>query len=177
MTSSSNPDIESKLRRIERYSSLIRAIASAIIVPIAILVLVVCASPFVSHSQLTYFGVKLPVSELTATGRVILSGLALVSGAVVITALVHLRRLMDNYSRREIFTADSARQLRKLGVSCMVWGVVKAAWGFMPLLVLAQRGQPVRIESDTIMIGFVIVLLSWFAEMAAELRAEADLTI
>ena len=101
----------------------------------------------------------------------------LITGAVGIKALYHLRRLLDNYSRREIFTADSARQLRNFGVSCMLWGIVKLAWAFLPLLALANRGVPVRVSGDTFMIGFVIVLLSWFAEMAASIREENDLTI
>jgi hypothetical protein len=106
--------------------------------------------------------------------------LVLLSGAAVWKALAHLRRLLDNYSRREIFTADSARQIRSFGISCMLWVIVKVAWAFVPLLVLSNRPASVVLTSDPLAVGFVgavIVVISWFAEMATTLREENDLTI
>lgn len=178
MNTTSNPEIETKLRRIERISSISRTICSALTVPVGILALVATGAAFISHdSTVDYFGQTVALGDLTPGGRVILAVVILVTGAVAIKALWHLRHLLGNYSRREIFTADSARQLRNFGVSCMLWGIVKFAWAFLPLMVLVQRQQPIRVSGDTFMIGFVIVLLSWFAEMAATLREENDLTI
>jgi hypothetical protein len=174
----SNPEIETKLRRIERISSISRTICSALTVAVGIFALVATGAAFVSHdSKIDYLGQTIALGDLTTGGRVILATVILVTGAVAIKALFHLRNLLGNYSRREIFTADSARQLRNFGVSCMLWGIVKFAWAFLPLMALVQRQQPIRVSGDTFMIGFVIVLLSWFAEMAATLREENDLTI
>jgi hypothetical protein len=178
MNSSSNPEIEIKLRRIQRISSICRTICAALTVLFGVLTLLVIGAAFVStDGKIDYFGQSIALADLTPRGRVILAVVALASGAVVIKALYHLRRLLGNYSRREIFTADSARQLRNFGASCMLWGIMKLAWAFLPLMVLAQRQQPVRVTGDAFTIGFIIVLLSWFAEMAATLREENDLTI
>lgn len=178
MNSPTNPAIETKIRRIERISSISRTICSALTVPVGILAVVATGAAFMSHdSKVDYFGQTVALGDLTASGRVILAAVILATGAVAIKALWHLRQLLGNYSRREIFTSDSARQLRNFGVSCMLWGIVKIAWAFLPLMVFVERQQPIRISGDTFIIGFVIVLLSWFAEMAAELRAENDLTI
>lgn len=173
-----NPQIETKLRRIERISSVLRGVCAALIVPVGVLAcFTLTAVWFTQGARLEYFGQSFAIADLTAAGRVMVSVLALASGAVVIKALVHLRGLLGNYARREIFTADSARQLRNFGVSCMLWGLLKLGWAFLPLMAFAQRHDPIRVEGDALMIGFVIVLLSWFAEMAAELREENDLTI
>lgn len=173
-----NPATETKLRRIERFSSLLRGVCAALTVPTAALSLFLAGAVWLSRNgHLQYLDQSIAMDDLTNAGRVIVSALALASGAVVITALVQLRRLLGNYARREIFTADSARQLRNFGVSCMLWGILKVGWAFLPLVTLSHGAQPVRLQSDTIMIGLALVLLSWFAEMAAELREENDLTI
>ena len=79
--------------------------------------------------------------------------------------------------RREIFTTDSARQIRQFGICCMLWGLVKVAWAFLPLLITAHRLSAYSTSIDPILIGAVIVGTSWIAEMAAALREENELTI
>ncbi len=177
-SNSSNPEIECKLRRIERISDFARVICGILIVPAGLLALVVAGSVFLSiDANLTYSDQSVAVADLSAAGRVMVAVLALASGTVQIKALIHLRGLLGNYARREIFTADSARQLRNFGVSCMMWALLKLGWGFLPLFAFTHREQPVQLSGDTFVIGFIIVLLSWFAEMAATLREENDLTI
>jgi hypothetical protein len=178
MNSSANPVIETKLRRIERVSTILRAVCGALIVPTVVLTVAVVVMSFISaDANLSYYGQTIPMKDLSGSGRVIVALLALASGAIGVKALWHLRRLAHNYSRREIFTADSARQLRSFGISCMLWGIAKVAWAFLPLMAFTHRGQPVHVSGDTFVLGCIIVLLSWFAEMAASIREENELTI
>jgi hypothetical protein len=84
---------------------------------------------------------------------------------------------MDNYSRREIFTAGSAQQIRRFGVTCILWGALKVAWAFLPLALLKDPPRSFVVSVDALVIGAVVVGISWFAEMATNLREENDLTI
>lgn len=173
-----NPQTECKISQIEKNSARLRVFCTVLLVPAIILPVALAVSAFVVHgSTINYFGQTVAVADLTPGGRFALAILSLLSGAVLVKALLHLRRLLSNYAQREIFTADSARQVRHFGVSCVLWGFLKIAWAFLPLMVQGQSVSSVRLSGDTILLGGIIVVLSRFAEMAAELREENDLTI
>jgi hypothetical protein len=173
-----NPQTESKISRIEKYSARLRVFCTALLVPAAVLPVALAVAAFVVHgSTINYFGQTIPLADLTTGGRAALAILSLLSGVVLVKALLHLRRLLCNYAKREIFTADSARQVRHFGESCMLWGLLKIAWAFLPLMVRGQSVSSIQLSGDTILLGGIIVVLSWFAEMAAELREENELTI
>ena len=128
-----NKQIESKLRRIERISILLRGICTALLVPVGIVAVV--AAIAVAAGRLTsvnFFGLTVTVADLSSGGRILIAVLGLLTGAVIVKALCHLRHLANNYSRREIFTTDSAQQMRQFGISCMLWGAMKFAWAFCP---------------------------------------------
>lgn len=172
-----NPHLENKIRRIEKVSRLLRGICTAVIVPVGIAAVVASVSAFTGRlTHLTYFNQTISTADLEPFGRGVLAIIVLITGAVLIKALFHLRRLLSNYARREIFTGESARLIRSLGLTCILWGVVKIAWALVPLF-QPQAPRLVSINFDTMLIGALIVAVSWFAEMAAELREENDLTI
>ncbi|HWA28402.1 MAG TPA: hypothetical protein VG734_22320 [Lacunisphaera sp.] len=173
-----NPSNETRLRKIERASTLIRTAISALYVPVAIITVASTVAVVAGWSaHISYEGQVFIPSALPLSSRLILALAVLAAGAVAAKGLFHLRRLAGNYTRREIFTTDSARQIRDFGVSCMLWGVVKVVWAFLPLLVSVHRMSVYSTSIDPILMGAVIVGISWFAEMAAALREENELTI
>jgi len=173
-----NTPTETKLRQIERASSLLRVACSGLFALVAIIALVVTVAVFAGRAtSVNYFSQTFVIAELGLRGRLILAATGIATALVLLKAVYHLRRLLGNYSRREIFTADSARQIRQFGVSCMFWGLIKAVWAYLPLAVSTNPPRSFGLTIDSIVIGAVIVGISWFAEMAAALREENDLTI
>jgi hypothetical protein len=169
---------EAKLRRIEQTSILLRAACTglaALVVIIALVAIVVALAgrmTSVNDGSQTFV-----IAQLGRPARFILGLVAVVTAGVILNALYHLRRLLDNYSRREIFTAGSARQIHRFGLSCILWGMLKVVWAFLPLLLLKNPPRSFAGSADALVIGAIIVGISWFAEMAASLREESDLTI
>lgn len=172
-----NPEIEQKLRKIERYSNLLRALCWALFVPVIVLPLAATTSILAGWTaHIAYDGQTFVPSEMALSSRLLLAVVMMATGAVAIKGLSHLRRLLGNYSRREIFTSDSARQIRQFGITCVLWSFVKLAGALVPLA-MVHGPHSVSFSGDTFFIGLVIIGLSWFAEMAAALREENDLTI
>lgn len=173
-----NPSAEMNLRKIERYSSLLRVVCTTLYVPVGVITAAATVSILAGWTaHISYHGQTFVPSEMALSSRLILAAVGIITGAVLVKALHHLRRLACNYMRREIFTADSAQQIRQFGYACMLWGVVKLVWVFLPLLIPADRITAYNASVDPILIGAVIVGLSWFAEMASALREENDLTV
>jgi len=169
---------ETTLRKIERASSVLRAVTTAVHVPVVILGIVATVAILSgSSAHISYLGQDFVPSELLLEPRLVLAVVVVATAFVMLKALRHLRQLAGNYMRREIFTADSARQIRQFGLSCVLWGLIKLAWAFLPLLILAKHGPVYTAASDSILMGAVIIGISWFAEMAAALREENDLTV
>jgi hypothetical protein len=51
-------------------------------------------------------------------------------------------------------------------------------WAFVPRLVLAHSPDTIHAEGGAqIVHGLIIVAISWFMEMAAEMREENELTV
>jgi hypothetical protein len=178
MKTSTNPQLESKFRRIEQSSVLLKRICTGLLVVVSALVIVAVVSAIAGRlTSVNYSGQTIPLANLTARGRAIVAIVMVMTGAVLVKALQHMRRLLGNYSRREIFTSESALQIRQLGISCILWGVVKAVWSFLPMIVLSDGPASVHISVDTLAIGAAIMAISRLAEMAATIREENDLTI
>ena len=94
--------------------------------------------------------------------------------------LYHLYRLLGNYSRGEIFTKGSAEQIRQWGLAWTLLGVVKFAIRFLPRVVSIPSNMPLSEGLDgldEVVSGLIIVAISWFMEMAAEMREENELTV
>lgn len=169
---------ETNLRRIQTASSVLRRICTVLLVAMSIFTVAAIVSMATGHlTSVTFPGETIPYAKLTSVGRIVIGFFALLGAALVIKGLYHLRRLLNNYSQRQIFTIESARQIRHFGFTCAVWGALKFAGAFLPAILLADSSRLFPAEADTLLIGAVIVVISWFAEMAAVLREENDLTI
>jgi hypothetical protein len=58
----------------------------------------------------------------------------------------------------------------------VAWGIVKLGWLLMPL-VMANSQRWGSVDFSTLVNGLIIVAISWFMEMAAEMREENELTV
>ena len=173
-----NTSNESKLQKIERASNIMRGVSHALFVPVIIIGIAATISILAGWSaHIDYLGQSYVPSGMALQPRVILAVVVIGTAGVLLKALYHLRKLGGNYARREIFTADSARHVRQIGISCVLWGVVKLVWTFLPLALSAHQPPVYNASTDSILMGVIIIGLSWFAEMAAALREENDLTI
>ena len=106
--------------------------------------------------------------------------------------IFHLCRLFDCYARGEIFTAESVRQIRAIGISVFlfiwvwVYQVIARAVLDVPGAVSdgsasglsvpgASFGTPDPIGA--VLTGTMIVLISWIMDVGREMREDQDLTV
>ena len=59
------------------------------------------------------------------------------SGAMFLF-VYYLHCLLGNYSRNEIFTSSSASLIRRWGFACILWGIMKFLFIFLPGVVPSQ---------------------------------------
>jgi hypothetical protein len=173
-----NMNTDRKLQRIERISVLLRAACTGLLVLIGIVAGVALAAMLAGRVTSVKNGSEtFIIADLSLRSRFVLIGACVAAAAVLVKGLYHLRRLLNNYSRRQIFTVDSARQIRQFGISCILWGVVKTIWAILPLLILPNPPHSFPLTLDSVIIGFVVIGISWFTQMATELREENELTV
>ena len=173
-----NANAEMKLQRLQHASRVLRAGCSGLFTLVIVGTVVATVAVIAGRAtSVTYYSQSIEIAGLTLRSRLILAAAGIITAFVILKALHHLRRLLANYSRREIFTADSARQIRQFGISCVLWGAVKILWAVLPLVISPNPPRSFGVTVDAIIIGAVIIGISWFAEIATSLREENDLTI
>jgi hypothetical protein len=123
-----------------------------------------------------YNGVAFNVYDLTDRDRVMAGIFFALSWGVMFNCGYQLHRLLGNYSRGEVFTTVSAGLIRKCGMACVLWGVMNFGWRLVPLIITSTYKNPGEGLSQVV-IGLVIVVISWFMEMAAEMREEQELIV
>jgi hypothetical protein len=173
-----NPQIESKIRRIEKTSAWLRAGCTFFLILTPVFFLFITTVLMLGRAgNFQFYDRSIPITELTTQARAVLAVLCGLTAAATIKGLYHIRRLLDNYSRREIFTFDSAAQIRQLGYTGLFWAGLKTAWAFMPLFILKPSSATIMLPFDSFAVALVVIVISWFTEMAAGLREENELTI
>jgi hypothetical protein len=103
-------------------------------------------------------------------------GLVAVTAGLLFKCGYHLYRLLGNYSRGEIFTAGSVEQIRQWGIACVLFGTAKFGALFVPFAGAREymsSGQGL----GSVVNGLIIVGISWFMAMAAEMREEQELIV
>ena len=96
--------------------------------------------------------------------------------AVGLKGFYHAYRLFGNYGRGEVFTAESARHIRQLGITVLLWFGTNILWA-STATALEPAPMSIQFQSDALVTGPIIIVISWFMEMAAEMREENELTI
>jgi hypothetical protein len=181
------PENEARLARIKKISWILRWLCKAF--------LVLCVFGFLKSARFlatsrcqisgvvhciyiqSFNGVTYNVSDLTGRDRVVLSVILTLSWGVIFNCGYQLHRLLDNYSRGEVFTTESAGQIRNWGIACVLWGVLDLGWTLMPHMLVNARNEQPGGGLSLVGNGLVIVAISWFMEMAAEMREEQELII
>lgn len=180
-----NRSIEARLDRVKRTSRSARRACYLLMVLVALAALVGLAATLTIPETLTcdFGGVRQPCRELPP-GAVVLTTVALLGGlALVWAALYRLARLFGNYSRGEIFTRGSVREIRWLGYVAVAYAVFELALFVAALAVFAGAGDEgqtnLRFELPIgpVVIASLLLLLSWVMDVGAEMREENELTV
>jgi hypothetical protein len=186
------PENEARLRKIRLVSSILRGVCKLVLGLIVLEgVRIEQKILFPGKVLLGVYGTLgfwFPVAPLTARGRVVVGLLAAVMVAIIFKCVYHLHRLLGYYARGEVFTGDSVWQLRQWGWMCALWGVMKITWPLIERAIALHQPsalgtivlhQPSALvfPGDMVVTGLGIVAISWFMEMAAEMREENELTV
>ena len=177
------PENEARLKKIQGISRILRAVCTAFLVLTAINGLV----------MLTYISF---VHGATMRSRILGAAHFTVPWAGMFLCLYYLLRLLGNYSRGEIFTRNSAMQIRRWGLVCVLWGALQFVQIYVPWAVWAhpapipasdRQSYGVEVKDHLVewqrygggrmVNGLIIVAISWFMAMAAEMKEENELTV
>ena len=174
------PETEKRLEKIKRISNFLRVICKVLLAVMTCVFLTAMVLILTGRGTLSLFEntVYLPLAPVTYLDRLILAVMTAFTMMVFLKGLYHLHRLFGNYGRGDIFTTNSAAQIRQLGITALLSAGVQFLWGFA-VVALTQGPPPISFQfhSDCLVIGPVVIVISWFMEMAAETREENELTI
>ena len=178
------PENEARLDRIRKISRVLQAVCTLYILFCVLLFVNSVTGPIFRHGPnwgigilwQGYNGVQFKVFDLTVRDRVLAAILFTLTCGFALLCGLQLFRLLGYYSRGEIFTRQSAGQIRRWGIACVALGIVKFVYSFVPL-VIANSRRTQGPDLSLIVNGLIIVAISWFMEMAAEMREENELTV
>lgn len=169
-------EMQMKLRRIERVSTVFRVICDGLLALATLIGLsaVICVTFGVGG--INFDGHKFSTAGLTFIHRLILGFVTAAVWAILFKCFYHLRRLFRMYSRGEVFARESVNQLRQFGFASLLWGVMGFVWR-VSLALSTHPTQTVSFSGESFAIGIVVVVIAWFMDMAVDLREENELTI
>ena len=128
-------------------------------------------------------GVLAPCGELSSQARTFLVVAVIGSVALALTGLYRLAQLFGNYSRGEIFTRGSVREIRLLSYVAVAYVVFQFVL-FVAMLSLNAGGAnewPSELRFDLplgpALVATLLSLLAWVMDVGAELREENELTV
>jgi len=173
------PETEKRLKKIKRMSNVLRVVCQVGMVILTCVFLVAMVAILIGRGSICFAdNCSLPLAPLTVPARLVLAVVSAFGIAVGFKGFYHLYRLLGNYGRGDIFTTDSAVQIRRLGITVLLWYGACILWAFTAVA-LSPTTLPfsVQFHSDSLVIGPIIIVISWFMEMAAEMREENELTI
>ncbi|MHB8388755.1 MAG: DUF2975 domain-containing protein [Acidobacteriaceae bacterium] len=170
------PEVQAKLQKIKKVSTLLRAICKVLLALITFTGLGAVVSVIFGVGGINYNNVIFETAGLPIGHRLFLGVVTALAFGVLFKCVYHLHRLFGNYSRGEIFTRESVGQLRQFGIACLLWGVVGFLW-ISSLAISSHPSKTFQGHADSLGIGVVIIVIAWFMDMAVDLREENDLTI
>ena len=172
------PETERKLQRIKRISNILRGICKGLLAVLICVFLVSMIVIFIGRGTLSILDDFVPLDPLALPSRLVLAGIVALAMAINFKGLYHLHRLFGNYGRGDIFTTESAAQIRQLGITVLLWAAVTFLWTCIAAAVTQSHlPNSFQFHSDSLFTGPVIIVISWFMEMAAEMREENELTV
>ncbi|EAR56813.1 hypothetical protein SKA34_05015 [Photobacterium sp. SKA34] len=123
---------------------------------------------------------------LTLTTRLIATLTSLIYCSIIMYALTKLIRLFRNYENNNIFTLENATIYQKLGYSIFYWVGGSVFYQAIMTLVLSFNNPPgqrmiafsfVGVDFITIIMGLIVLIISWVMKEAYILADEQHLTI
>ena len=176
------PENQLRLRKITRVSTALRWVCTGVIAALSVELFVVTIMLVLGRGgDVSFHRLSFHVTDLPVLRRLQLLGMVGSSSFFLIACIDHLRRLFGNYSRGEIFTGDSARHIRRMGIFYLVWScvnVVSVPWAVLAALAMNPPDvYRVDVNFGAIAVGLCVIVISWFMDMAVDLREENELTI
>jgi hypothetical protein len=180
-----NPHTEARLEKVKRMSRSARRVCFLLMVLTALAALAMTAGRLSAPELFTceIGGVRQACSELPAEGVTFAVVGVIGSLALVWVALYRLSRLFQNYSRGEIFTRGSAREIRVLGYLAAAYAIFQVTMVVAMLALAANGGSdwPRELRLDfslgPFVIAFFILLVSWVMDVGAEMREDNEFTV
>jgi hypothetical protein len=176
-------NVDARLDKVKRTSRSARRVCHLLMALVALAALVGIAATLTTPETLTcdLGGVRQPCRDLPP-GAVALTTVALVGGLTLVwAALYRLARLFGNYSRGEIFTRGSVREIRWLGYVAVAYAVFQLAVFVAALTVFAGAESATNLRFDLpigpVVVASFLLLLSWVMDVGAEMREENELTV
>jgi hypothetical protein len=170
-------EIQMKLRKIEKASTVFRVICDGVLALITVIGLAAVTCVTLGVGGINFDGGKaISTANSTLGHRLILGLVTAVAWAVLVKCFYHLRRLFRMYSRGDVFARESVNQLRQFGIACLLWGVLGFVWR-MSLAIAVHPAQTFQAHTGSFAIGIFAIVIAWFMDMAVDLREENELTI
>ncbi|QUM81763.1 DUF2975 domain-containing protein [Moritella sp. 5] len=123
---------------------------------------------------------------LTLTTRILAMIASLFLCSIIMYALKVLINLFRSYERNDIFTLDNVMSYQKLGYSLFYWVGASVAYGTLMSLILSFNNPPgermvsvgfLGVDFLTLVLGFIILIISWVMKEGYILAAENSHTI
>ncbi len=174
---------EARLRRFKKISRFLRWPCVLFMLAFAPTTWYFATGPIFRHTRgwgigvawYSYFGLSYKVYSLNSSERVAAAVLFVLYVGAALLCAFQLFRLLGLYSRGEIFTRESAAQMRRWGLACVAWGFLKIGYFVVPYVLANCQHQ--GLDPGLIVDGLIILAISWSVEMATEIREENELTV
>lgn len=182
-----NPRVEARLAQVMRTGRIGHrlCVVAMVIVGLAAAALVVLALLFPDGQTCDFNGVRFQCSELSAAAKAFVGVSMVVGLALLLAGLYRLSRLFQHYSRGEIFTRDSVREIRGLGYLALANAIVQVV--VLVATVVLIGTEQVSLPDNTqlhlqmpfgaLITAALILLVSWVMDVGTELREESELTV
>lgn len=186
------PETLAKLEKVKKYSASLRtlfqiAAAFAGLTGLVTLLLILTAQGSETRT-IQFGGATYSGDEITWSLQIVVAiGAALVF-SIAVSLLHNLAKLFEHYSKGEIFTAESVRRIREIGITVFmfvaVWIYTLFAEYILQVLEPGTTLQGTRTVGlgvpgplFVVLTGIVIMIVSWVMDVGRELREEHDLTV
>jgi hypothetical protein len=178
-----SPKVEARLEKVKRISRSAKRSCYWLMAFVLVAATVAVLGRLTGSLACGVNGAMAPCSELSPEARTFMV-VAMVGGvALALAGLYRLAQLFGNYSRGEIFTRGSVREIRLLSYVAVAYVVFQAALFVAMLVLLAggTEGWPRELTFDLplgpALMATLLTLLAWVMDVGAELREENELTV
>jgi hypothetical protein len=175
-----------KLKKVQKYSASLRNLFRFFFV-LGALALVVETGLVVSGAERFDTSVRIGNTEysgdsIPGTIRAIaFIGFVLASG-ILLKLNLHLVKLFGLYADGKIFSAENVDQIRQIGITMLFFPALWVLSLFVPLFVLGE-GLNKTITTggwqpfSALIVGTIVIVVSWIMDVGRELREEQDLVV